>query len=177
VIGAGGQRWEGHTVRLDLVAAPEGGQVGGSQQLGRWFIYAVPRPNGMNYVTNWSRQPEGGSDHRIAGHTWSERPERSEQLRPSSTVNRAIYATAAGQRLVRGGHQNLDRDSRDVASHHLDVHADSFPSTAISRGPPLPPRRPAEFTETVPECHLTRSDARCVTRERSITGLAIQRAV
>ncbi len=84
-------------------------------------------------MTNGSRQSEGRGHDRIAGPARSERAERGQQFRSRRTMDRAIHATAAHERLVRSCHQHLNRNGRDVAPHDLDPHPASFPAAVLRR--------------------------------------------
>ena len=92
------------------------------QQLRLAVLAAVPhRADGVDHVARRQVVAAGQSD--LAGRTAAERPALLEQLRAGGAVDRAVDASAAEQRRVRGVDDGVDLQSRDVVFDDPDPRA------------------------------------------------------
>ncbi len=75
---------------------------------------AVPphRPDGMNHVPR--RQPMASRQFRIPGRAAVERSAFGEQLGAGRAMDRTVHPAAAQQRFVRGIHDRVHGEGRDV---------------------------------------------------------------
>jgi hypothetical protein len=93
--------------------------VAGAQHLRLALAAALPhRTDGVDDVPR--RQPSRGRGLRPPGLAAAEPPALLEDRRPAGAVDRSVDAAAAEQRAVRGVHDRVRRDLRDVADHRRD---------------------------------------------------------
>jgi hypothetical protein len=74
----------------------------------------------VNHVTRW--QFISASDLRFAGLTPAECSTFCEQFGSSGAMNRAIDSTAAEKCRVRGIHDGINMQGRNIAADDVDVH-------------------------------------------------------
>jgi hypothetical protein len=89
--------------------------IAGGQELVLALVAALPhRSDSMDHMAR--RQPISSGDLGIAGRTAAERSALREQLRSGRTMDRAIDASAAKQRVVSGVDDGIDSQCRDVGN-------------------------------------------------------------
>ncbi len=118
----GRDRREGDGTDIQLVSYPEAGPVARCE--GGWFVVgsAIPdRSHRVNDVPNWRVEPERRCCDRLTRRAWTCLFTGLGQLRPRSSVDRPVDASAAAQRLVRRRDDGIDMLVDDVAEYYLDV--------------------------------------------------------
>ncbi|CAM2148074.1 hypothetical protein PT2222_10387 [Paraburkholderia tropica] len=81
---------------------------------------AVPdRTNGVNHV--FCGKPVAGGEFGVAGRTAVQRLALAQQAGAGRAMDRAVHAAAAEQRGVRGVHDGVDGERRDVHDSRLDA--------------------------------------------------------
>ena len=96
----------------------ERGAIAGGEQ--RILVRSAALPHRADRVDDvLRRQPVAARDLRRAGLAAAERAAFGEQLRPGRAMDRAVDAAAAEQRAVRGVHDRVDGERRDVGDEDV----------------------------------------------------------